>query len=338
MKKVYLYPITGRAGDSVTNPYMGNLTEALNENFQVLNEAFPSTIGVFDILRYLREVDVIYFNWSEDVPSLHRGRLQGIFLLLLLQYLKLSSIKVIWTLHNKESHFKKNRFLKKKLFTQMLKKSDVIITHASEGLGLIPDGKISCFAHHPVSKTPSLPKLQKEYTHDLIIWGTISPYKGITTFLKFLEEEDLIRKYRILMAGKITTPDLKKELRAYSQKYDNLELIDGYVKAERLTELIQTSKITLFTYHSESILSSGALMDSLTYGATIVGPEIGAFNDLSELGLIETYTDFNSLTSVVDLLLTSQEENLARQIKVAEFMEANSWAQFSKTLLKLINP
>ncbi len=90
-----------------------------------------------------------------------------------------------------------------------------------------------------------------------------------------MEERELIRKYRILLAGKITTPELAKELEAYKQKYDNLEIMGGYVEIERLIELIQASKITLFTYHSESILSSGALMDSLTYGATIVGTQGG---------------------------------------------------------------
>ncbi len=335
MKKVYLYPLTARNKSVVVNPYMGNLRDALNENFQVVNAKKPSTTGIFDILRYLGKVDVVYFNWSEELPSLHRGRIQGIFLLLLLQCLKHSSIKVIWTLHNKESHFEKNSFLKKKLFAQMLKRSDVIITHAKEGLGLIPDGKASFFTHHPVSNTYSLPEKRKEYFYEIIIWGNISPYKGISAFLKFLEERGLIRKYRILLAGKITTPELAKELEAYREKYDNLEIMDEFVETEKLIELIQSSRITLFTYHSESILSSGVLMDSLTYGATIVGPRVGAFKDLHELELIETYTDFNSLVGVVDPLLNSLEENHTRKLRMAEFMEANSWSQFSSTLLKL---
>lgn len=336
MKKIYLYPISGRAGDDAVNPYMGNLTEALKKNFTVVNAAFPSTIGIFDILKYLRQVDAVYFNWSEELPSLSRGRIQGIFFLLLLQYLKHSSIKVIWTLHNKESHFKKNRFLKKSLFNQMLNKSDVILTHAQEGLELIPDGKTSFFAHHPVSNAYSLPEKQKEYSYDMIIWGAISPYKGISAFLKFLEERDLFPEYRILLAGRITTPDLAAELEAYGQKYDNLEIIDEFVETDRLIELIQVSKITLFTYHSDSVLSSGALMDSLTYGATILGPGVGAFKDLSELGLIETYTDFNSLVAKADFLLNSPEENKTRKLMLTEFMETNSWSQFSNILLKLI--
>lgn len=77
-------------------------------------------------------------------------------------------------------------------------------------------------------------------------------------------------------------------------------------------------------------------MDSLTYGATIVGPGVGAFKDLHELELIETYADFNSLVDVVDLLLNSPVENQARKVRFAEFMKENSWSQFSSKLQKLI--
>ena len=132
------------------------------------------------------------------------------------------------------------------------------------------------------------------------------------------------------------TQSLAVELRSYAEKYDKVELIDGFVEKEKLIDLVQDSKIALFTYHSDSILSSGALMDSMTYGATIVGPAVGAFKDLQELGLIETYTDFNSLLSVVDQELEATDEKLARQKKLSGFIAENSWDQFAHALLKLI--
>ncbi len=130
MKNIYLYPLTARTKNAVINPYIGNLRDALGKNYNVLNAHKPSTTGIFDILRYIRKVDVVYFNWSEELPSLHRGRAQGIFLLVLLQYLKLSGVMIVSTLHNKKSHFDKHSKLKKRLYGQMLKKSDLIITHA----------------------------------------------------------------------------------------------------------------------------------------------------------------------------------------------------------------
>ena len=214
MKKIYLYPLTARTENAVINPYIGNLRDALGKNYNVLNAHKPSTTGIFDILRYIRKVDVVYFNWSEELPSLHRGRAQGIFLLILLQYLKLSRVMIIWTLHNKKSHFDQHSRLKTRLYAQMLKKSDLIITHASEGLDIIPEGKRASFQHHPVSIPIATNNHHQKSQFDIIIWGTVSPYKGISAFLNFLEERDLIRKYRIQLAGKITTPDLAMELEA----------------------------------------------------------------------------------------------------------------------------
>ncbi len=336
MKKVYLYPISARTEKAVINPYIWNLRDALNSHFEVINASKPSKTGIFDILKYLHKVDVVYFNWSEEVPELHRGRLQAVFLLLLLQYLRLSHILIIWTLHNKESHFNRNRWLKKRLYHQMLKKSDLIITHAKEGLKLIPTGKKASFQPHPVKDSIISKVGDKKFHFDLIIWGTIAPYKGITEFLKFLEKEEIIGNYRILMAGKITSQSLANELHAFESKYSNLVLMDGYVDEKRLIDLIHDSKITLFTYQSDTVLSSGALMDSLSYGATIVGPAVGAFNDLHELGLIETYSDFQSLKDVVNRLLASSVENLSRQDRMKVFMAANTWTEFSKTIQNLI--
>ena len=336
MKKVYLYPLSAHTENAVINPYILNLRDALLTHFDVVNAKKPSSTGIFDIIKYLRKVDVVYLNWGEEVPENKYGRVQGIFLLLLLQYLKRSSILLVWTLHNKQSHYSHYRLLKKMLYNQMLKKSDLVITHAREGLKLIPEGKLASFQHHPVRKSLIKQGQNNKYSYDIIIWGTIYPYKGIHTFLRFLEEKGNIEKYRILVAGKIVTQTLADELQAFHQKYKNLELMNGYIEQERLIELVQASKITLFTYHSDSILSSGVLMDSLTYGATIVGPSVCAFNDLHDLGLIETYTDFNSLISVVDKTLLSTIENSSKHTKLAEFILANSWNEFSKTVLKLI--
>lgn len=336
MKKVYLYPLSANTENGVYNPYISNLRDALNTHFDVINADKPSRTGIFDILKYLRKLDVVYLNWGEEVPENKYGRVQGIFLLLLLQYLKLSSIQTIWTLHNKKSHYSHSRLLKKMLYNQMLKTSDLIITHAREGLKLIPEGKLACFQHHPVTNSLIKQEPSKKHSFDIIIWGTIYPYKGIHTFLRFLEDKGFIEKYRILIAGKIVTKTLADELQDYNQKYSNLKIMDGFIEQERLIELVHASKITLFTYHSDSILSSGVLMDSLTYGATIVGPTVGAFNDLHQLGLIETYTDFNSLISVVDKTLSSEQENSSRQSKLGEFILANSWNEFSLTVQKLI--
>lgn len=336
MKKVYLYPLTARTKGVVVNPYMENLRDALNENFQVVNAKKPSTIGIFDIFRYLGKVHVVYFNWSEELPSLHRGKLQGIFLLVLLQFLKLSHVIIVWTRHNKKSHFDQHSRLKNLLYGQMLKKSDLIITHARDGLNHIPKGKKACFLHHPVSKYIKTETLSREKQYDIIIWGTIAPYKGITSFLDFLEKNGTIRNYRILLAGKIVSQSLAKQLQAFESKYSNLVLMDTYVETKNLIDLIHDSKITLFTYQSDSVLSSGALIDSLSYGASIVGPAVGAFNDLQELELIETYVDFQSLTEVIDRLLTSSEENQARQKRLSQFMTANTWTEFSRSVLNLI--
>lgn len=337
MKKVYLYPNTARTRNVVENPYMANVTAALSNHFEVVNAKKPSGIGIFDILKYLLNLDIVYFNWIEEVPSRHRGKLQAYFVMILIPILKLSGTKIVWTLHNKESHFDQHRKLKKRLHSLMLNRSDLIITHAKEGLDLIPKNKKAAFLHHPVSSAVSRVDQEQNKQFDIIIWGTISPYKGILSFLEYMEQSGIIQNYRILLAGKVNSLSLKEQLNEYSNKYNELVLMDGYVEKDQLIKLIQDSRTTLFTYHSESILSSGALMDSLSYGAYIIGPDVGAFNDLQELGLIETYQDFQSLTKLIDSRLASSAVHSSRLQAIEKFIDANSWEAFSDSIMNLIN-
>lgn len=78
-------------------------------------------------------------------------------------------------------------------------------------------------------------------------------------------------------------------------------------------------------------------MDSLSYGAYIIGPDVGAFNDLQELGLIETYQDFQSLTKLIDSRLASSAVHSSRLQAIEKFIDANSWEAFSDSIMNLIN-
>jgi hypothetical protein len=101
---------------------------------------------------------------------------------------------------------------------------------------------------------------------------------------------------------------------------------------DELINLVDESQFVLFTYSDSSVLSSGALMDTLTMGAGIIGPDTGAFSDLAEEGIIRVYKDFSDIKEIhsnPDLSVINSDAKLA-------FLKANTWEAAGERIKRLI--
>jgi beta-1,4-mannosyltransferase len=331
----YIYPITSRSG-GIPNPYIRHCIDALEKDFNFLNRFKPSKTGIFDLVMYFSRIDVIFLNWPEEIPGRKGALFQVLFFILVVYYFKLRSVKIVWTLHNRASHYEVGRKLKSFINRFIARKADYIITHSQEGIVLA--NELSCnnakkivFIHHPVLPLKAGMSL-KQKNYDLLIWGTIAPYKGVDSFLDFASKSDL-KNYKILIAGKITKEWLKPGI--YAHRSDKIEIIDDYISGEDLDSYIAQSRIILFTYAKTSILSSGALMDTLIHTPAIIGPDFGAFKELAEMGLIYTYRDFEHLNQLVPMVLSNQK-NKAEKIRA--FCESNTWPNFGRFIHKTLYP
>ena len=239
-------------------------------------------------------------------------------------------------MHNKLSHSLEHEYWKKVIFKKMLKYSDIILTHSNEGITygneIVPGSEKKIhFFHHPIKDKRLSEKLSKEY--DLLIWGTISPYKGIDKFLEYIHQNKLEKRFRILIVGKITSNDYQKKLEQYKSEY--ILIKNKFIEDALLQQLIAKSKLVLFTYSQSSILSSGVLMDSLGYGANIIGPDTGAFADLAKEGIINTYSDFTDMFKIIDEQLKDENKIIPKE-KSNKFLEDNSWNKFAENLSILL--
>jgi len=337
VKKIYFYPISARNERLVSfNPYTLDFIDSLRNNYRVINEKNPSTKGIFDIAKYFFKIDYIILNWIEDLPEKKGGFLQTMFLLMIMSLSKILGIKIIWIMHNKLSHSKKHEWLKKIIFQGLIKKSDFIITHSSEGVGyagsINPGSKERIhYWPHPVKDRRK--KSIEEFKIDIMIWGTLAPYKGILEFLQLIHESNLEHKYRIFIIGKSSSKEYLASLSKYTN--ENIIIKDDFVDDNSLQELCSKSKIVLFTYAKSSILSSGALMDSIGFGANVIGPEVGAFSDLAKENIIKTYHDTNELFAILDDQLSKPNPFVSDRID--GFLQANSWNRFGENLHKVLS-
>ncbi|MFH0758705.1 MAG: glycosyltransferase [Bacteroidota bacterium] len=334
MKRLYLFPIKESA--QIVNPYMLELAEALRKQFQVVNQDDPIRFGIIQILKYIRKIDVVYLNWIEEIPKRRFGLIQTLFLICLIRYLKSAGIIIVWTLHNKRSHHKKRRVISDHIFMLLLKQSDLIITHAKEGMDLIGDPSRSVFIHHPVRSIDQGTPSADTPASDILIWGIIEKYKGIDTFLEYLFDRGVLDKYRIVLAGRVASEDLLKKIESLMAYSEQITLMNAFVPEHVIMSLIKKTKLVVLTYHSESVLSSGVLMDSLSQSACIIGPETGAFSDLSQLGLIDTFRDYKQLLDKIEMHLDPDKDHHEQKERIEHFIKENTWDDFSIRIHDLI--
>jgi len=330
-KKVYIYPNSSRDKIGIFNPYVNDVVETFEKHYSFVNVDNPSRTGIFDIIKYVNKIDLVFFHWVEKVPDMEIGKLQSIFLILLFPILRMFKVKVVWTMHNKLAHSKDNLYLKKLLFKKLIKNADFIITHSSEGIKygesiVAGSSKKIHYLPHPIKNRSISQTFEPVY--DILIWGMISPYKGIHNFLEYLEEKGLEKKYKIMIVGRVPDKAYYEKLKKY--KSINVIIENKFIEDDLLVELIAKSRIILFTYSKSSILSSGVLMDSLGYGANIIGPHVGAFADHEQEGIINTFKDYDEMIVKIDAELEKAVAGLNN--KHQSFLDDNSWEAFAANI------
>lgn len=326
----YIYPSEYR-NDGKPNIYIRNFVESCKEYCDFVNKNLMPHAGFFDILKFRNKIDILFLNWPEEVPERKGGLLQACFYIALVWYLKFKGVVVVWTLHNKVSHVVGKAKIKHFLRKFTARNADYIITHAREGLEVIralaPKNNNIRFFHHPVNPVIRIKK--KEIKYDVLIWGLVSPYKGVDKFLEYLRTKN-ISNISVAVAGKIEGAAYREKILAFQNEHTFI--FDRFVTNDELQELISESRLVLFTYLNYSILSSGALMDTIRYMPLIAGPACGAFNDLREEGLIYTYHDFDELLQI----LQNQQPVAPESLKFEHFINMNSWLVFGSRLFEFI--
>lgn len=306
--KVTIYPHSTSKGDIRVNPYISDFIQTLEQNGMIIANP-PHKNPLFSLIPQKTDSDAYIFHWLENVPDYKYGVLQTLAAIWLLFKIKLHNKKVIWFLHNKQPHIMKHRWSKKLLIRLLLRKADLIVTHATEGI-------IEEYMPQPAET-------------DLLIWGNISRYKGVPEFVRFATRHSLKLKTKII--GKCSSTELLEELR--TEGNDRISIEDRSIPFDELKQEIRKSRFVLIPYAAESILSSGILMDSLSFGAQVIGPDVGSFKDYAADPLLNVYT-FHTFEDIPNLVNKAN-----KAVNIADynrFLDTHSWNEFGKEFQNLL--
>ena len=327
MRSLYLYPPVTKNG---VNPYTRNLKKSLAK-FYKLRDAQNriSRIKSGPLLRYSFNTDVFILNWIESVGHLKFGVIQMLIAIIALQIIKIRRKKVIWIFHNIQPHEGetwKSIVMKRYMFNN----ANLIISHSKEATQYASkfakcNVQYECHPIESVNYNCSL--LGEGEKSDIIIWGWVTPYKGIPEFLENCAKR--LQDMKIHIIGKCNDDQLANRI----IKYTNDKIVFDNRKAEfsEIATLVRNSKYVVFPYIGDSISSSGVLIDTLVMGGTPVGPNRAAFKDLNEDQVCLVYDNYEELVSILlsDLKIDSH--------KRARFMKDNSWEKFAYKIYKFLN-
>jgi len=331
MKNIYFYPQFDYEKEASPNPYIKDFQRSLEGNFYLINQKVNHK-GVLDFFQYIQRADIYIFNWIEDLPIYKLGKLQTLFFLLFLVIAKVLKKKIVWILHNKYSHFSAKNHWTDFMYKILMKYSDLIVTHSREGISFVEENYPSqvskvCYINHPMREKPKeIPKLKQQKEFDFLIWGTIQPYKGVLEFLKFLNTSEERKNLKLLIAGKCFDKTYKQKMFPYLN--ENITVKDDFFSLEEIREMARKCNFILFTHKFVSVLSSGALMDAVSMGVKIIGPDHGSFKDLSSLSFVETYKDYEGILS----LNNTSKNTPVNFEELTSFYSENTWKGFGNYL------
>ena len=98
--------------------------------------------------------------------------------------------------------------------------------------------------------------------------------------------------------------------------------------------MVGQSRFVLVPYHSDTILSSGILMDSLSFGAKVIGPNVGSFKDYAKNPQLRVYT-FDTFDDLASILKKYGDEAIPID-GYERFLNDNDWPHFIQTFCSLL--
>ncbi|AKD57055.1 glycosyltransferase [Spirosoma radiotolerans] len=328
---LYITPNLAFTTDKIKNPYITDLAQAWEViGADVIRSPYVKWLRTADLLLFLSKADILMLNWPEDLYHRPLGRVQVWALKRLIEIFKLKKGKIVWTMHNRVSHRADAREEQKEFIEWIVDKCDLIVVHAEEGLSLTKYPHKTIYYPHPFRATVHQGHSEKDFKYDALIWGNLSPYKGVDVFLEFLYSKGLQDSYKLLICGNCSDKEYADKLKQYQSSCITIQI--GFVSDEELTICFNQSRTVLFTHSGESVLTSGTLAESLSHMKTVIAPNRGNFKDFSGLGLVYTYEDFEE----VPLLLSSCKENpktyLLSQDVIGSTINKYTWSSYVETL------
>jgi glycosyltransferase involved in cell wall biosynthesis len=281
MKTIVAYPAYKNRN---TNPYQALLYDELSKHGWV----------VFDLdvaIRKRIRPDIVHLHWPDGF-AFHKGLCKSLirssFLILLLSVYRLMGAKVVWTVHNLQSHEQYHPNTERCFWNSLYRRLSgwIALSEYSAGLmegrdelGELPHAVI------PLGVYPRLTDKKETVTKDdpektsFLFFGSLRSYKAVPTLIEaFSETAD--RELSLTIAGECRDDDQKEFLDQNAAADSRIKTHLRFLPNEDLENLIEQSDGIIIPYAGS--LNSGVVFLAITYGKPVLLPKTPTFNELAQ--------------------------------------------------------
>lgn len=266
------------------NKYIERFVEGLTD----LGYQISSLDNLFSSWAHFRSIKLVHLNWFENLHKdrLYKSLFRKVFVLMML---KIFGKKIVWTMHNRESHEKETGRWSNWLTSLLHQYADAIVIHSnlSQQLLAIKNKELAyrtTYVPHP-NFVGSYGEVQEqknvmEGPLRLLFLGAIKPYKNIELLLHVCGRIGMGVELRV--CGHPSTTAYANELKQKAANNRNITLDLRFIPDEDIPHLIAEADLLVFPYDLSSSLNSGSVYLAFSYQRSVICPSIGTIMDLSE--------------------------------------------------------
>ncbi|WP_368490076.1 glycosyltransferase [Clostridium sp. BJN0013] len=316
--KVYFFPPS-----SPFNSYIDMITNVLGNNgVEIINKKYQSKSAKFlsSFLAIIKGTEIYHFNWIENKASFNslKNRIicEGIFLWL--RFIKFTGGKLVWTMHNKESHFserEKDRTFYKEFLAKFIPMVDMVLVHASETKDFLikdynyPASQI-CFVPHGSYISDDLKEvklLPRTPQFTVLAFGMVNRYKNIPLLIRAFRKAN-IPDAKLVICGKCSKEEagLAEEIQSELDGCDNVVYDNRFIPDDEVHTIFEKSDIAVLPYDKGSMINSGAAIMAFSQSKPIIVSRFGFMKDIEDRDFVYCYDYDNE---------TDHEEKLAKYFR-----------------------
>jgi hypothetical protein len=331
--RFFIYPyVFATESHQHINQYIHDFVTSLQATDHKISNIKSRTHALLSVFYNFFKTDIFCFHWLENVPLYNHGLFQFFVAKAAIILIKIFNKQIVWFRHNTHPHNIQNiaqKYMCYSIMDSLTKHATLIITHSTAGIvGSQSTKNKTKFLMHPTKNNGVVNKIAPKW--DILIWGNISKYKGTADFITYNKLHQELHTHKIKIIGRCTDRQL---LRRIDQDLcTNINFENRTIGYQELKQTIAESRFILIPYAPASILSSAILMDSLSFGASIIGPNVGAFQDIKQhynlnISLFESYSDIKTIV---------QSNHTINIEEYDSFLNSHTWDIFTNNFINHI--
>lgn len=332
------------------NPYQKLLVKHLT-NLGVQVEGTNRFTTFLSILATLWRPDILHLHWLDSFFHAS-NRLKSLIRLATfisgLSILRLTGVKIVWTVHNLKNHENTQPKLDRICTTFVVKSAHAIIAHSQTArlkiikmfrlkndnkIFLVPPGNYIDYYKNNISRRDARKALGIAERCFLFLYlGCIRPYKGIIKLTEGFKKLGC-DEAQLIIAGKPLDEKLARLIRQKIAEWDNIKFIPAFIADDQIQVYMNACDVVVLPYRD--VLTSSSIFLAISFGRACIVPHMGCIGDVLDNSGAFLYdpSDKEGLPQAMNHAIERKDDLLDMGEHNRRLAEKYDWNRIAETTL-----